>query len=112
MREYCSLFRQCVYLAWPEIFDNRISSRLFLHNLDVLISNLSDNKLGKLGKQIWPPKPHFSIFLLSINAQFWFLHDLELINLSDMFLDKKVTTNTQLGTCFLRLNYYYKKNNT
>ena len=92
---------------WVQIF-----FRLFLHNLGVLNSNRTDNILSLVSftfqwaKQKMTAKSTSFLYLCcTLTHNFRFLHDLELINLSIMFLDKNdlylnfkfklITANTQ-----------------
>ena len=59
--------------------------------------------------------PSFLFFCETLLQDFWFLHDLELINLCLMFCDqnelyltfkfKMVTVNTQIKAVFMHVNY-------
>ena len=82
MGEYCSLFSVFINGLEYETLNiarhlSPVFFHLFLHNLGVLSSNLSDDILSlvsftfKLGKQKMAAKNQiFSIFLLHINSQF------------------------------------------
>ena len=64
----------------------------------------------------WPPKLHFfPYFCYTLFHDFWFLHNLELLNWCLMFFDqndlcltfkfKMVTANTKIKTVFIHVNY-------
>ena len=136
MREYCSLFlKMCVFsLGWNmwhwtllDIWVQNIFSACFciiwvcwiqIH-VCLLTFNLwchsPSNTQNKNGHQ-----NHIcSIFFYILLHDFWFMHDLELINLclmfccqNDLYLTfkfKMVTTNTQIKAVFIHVNYNHKQ---
>ena len=134
MSEYCSFFLMCVFsLGWNiklwhllDIWVQIFSTCFYIIWVCwILICRITfymylwgPSSLNKQNKK-WPPKNTFFQYLCyTLTCNFRFLHDLELINLSVMVLDKRwplltfkfrmATANTHIKAFFMNLNYNIK----